>query len=100
MTKNTSDITDIRDRIDQIDDRILKLLRERLECALAIGKLKDESKRAKWDPLRERQIYQRLLEHNQDFFPEKALRSIFHEIITTCRLSVGQMYIQHCHTSV
>lgn len=44
-------------------------------------------KRAKWDPLRERQIYTRLLEENSRIFPEAALKSIFHEIITTCRLS-------------
>ena len=52
-----------------------------------IGALKDETNRAKWDPLRERQIYDRLTELNKGVFPEKAMRSIFHEIITSCRLS-------------
>ena len=80
-------IPEVRKRIDDIDDTILKLLKERLDCALAIGKLKSETRRAKWDPQRERQIYKRLLADNKGKFPEKALRSIFHEIITTCRLS-------------
>lgn len=80
-------IVKVRNRIDEIDDTILSLLKERLGHALEIGKLKNEGKRAKWDPLRERQIYERLLSNNAKVFPEDALRSIFHEIITTCRLS-------------
>ena len=80
-------IIKVRDRIDEIDNTILALLKERLGHALEIGRLKSEGHRAKWDPLRERQIYERLLENNSKIFPEDALRSIFHEIITTCRLS-------------
>ena len=80
-------ILSVRNRIDAIDNQILELLKERLSCAQNIGKLKDEGNRAKWDPLRERQIYDRLLKDNTDIFPEGALKSIFHEIITTCRLS-------------
>ena len=80
-------IKDIRDRIDEIDNTVLSLLKERLHLAVNIGKLKKDGHRAKWDPLRERQIYERLLEQNSKLFPEDALRSIFHEIITTCRLS-------------
>jgi len=80
-------IVSVRDRIDEIDDQILAMLIERLSCAKEIGRLKSVEKRAKWDPLRERQIYDRLLKNNGKFFPEGALKSIFHEIITTCRLS-------------
>ncbi|MDD2463372.1 MAG: prephenate dehydratase [Desulfobulbus sp.] len=81
------DIPKVRQRIDQIDDTILELLKERLDCAKNIGLLKSETNRAKWDPQRELEIYDRLRENNNDIFPYKALRSIFHEIITTCRLS-------------
>jgi len=76
-----------RDKIDAIDNNILSLLKQRLAFAKEIGKLKDEGNRAKWDPLRERQIYDRLLRDNNEVFPNDALKSIFHEIITTCRLS-------------
>jgi chorismate mutase/prephenate dehydratase len=80
-------ITTVRDTIDSIDNQILELLKQRLHCAKEIGRLKDGEKRAKWDPLRERQIYDRLLRDNGNIFPADALKSIFHEIITTCRLS-------------
>ncbi|MGI6638170.1 MAG: prephenate dehydratase [Desulfobulbus sp.] len=80
-------IAEVRQRIDEIDDTLLDLLKERLECAKTIGRLKSETKRAKWDPQRELEIYERLRQNNQDVFPPKALYSIFHEIITSCRLS-------------
>lgn len=87
MTDKSQEILDIRSEIDSIDNQILALLKKRIDCAKSIGKLKDGTKRAKWDPFRERQIYERLMVDNQELFPEQALRSIFHEIITTCRLS-------------
>ena len=95
MTDNTEQIITIREKIDAIDDNILDLLKQRIQCAIDIGKLKDKTKRAKWDPLRERQIYQRLLADNKEFFPERALRSIFHEIITTCRLSQKNIVVSY-----
>ena len=95
MSDNKSSITDLRDRIDTIDSEVVGLLKERLECAVAIGKLKDAGKRAAWDPYRERQIYERLAEINDGGFPENALRSIFHEIITTCRLSQKKIEISY-----
>ncbi len=81
------DILIVRKNIDAIDSKILSLLKERIGYARDIGRLKDVGNRAKWDPLRERQIYERLLQENDNAFPEDSLRMIFHEIITTCRLS-------------
>ena len=80
-------ILNVRDKIDTIDNTILELLKERIQLAREIGKLKDDVNRAKWDPQREREIYSRLIKNNNNVFPESALKSIFHEIITTCRLS-------------
>ncbi|GAB4338618.1 MAG: prephenate dehydratase [Desulfobulbaceae bacterium] len=91
----TSDILEIRKKIDTIDDNILSLLKERIECAREIGRLKDASSRAKWDPKREREIYDRLLKANDGVFPEKSLTSIFHEIITTCRLSQKKIEVAY-----
>jgi len=95
MNDTSNEINTVRNRIDAIDNNILELLKERLECAHSIGKLKDETKRAKWDPLRERQIYERLFKTNKNIFPKKALRSIFHEIITTCRLSQKKIEVAY-----
>jgi chorismate mutase/prephenate dehydratase len=91
----TKDLTPVRERIDKIDNTILELLKERLSLAKDIGRLKDESNRAKWDPLREKQIYERLVRLNDGVFPNKALHSIFHEIITTCRLSQQKINVSY-----
>ena len=90
-----TDIVSVRDNIDKIDNRILELLKERIGLAKNIGQLKDESKRAKWDPLRERQIYERLTEMNKGIFPDSSLHAIFHEIITTCRLSQQKIAVSY-----
>ncbi len=94
-TDKAKDLINVRDGIDTIDNTILDLLKERLALAKTIGQLKDESKRAKWDPLREKQIYDRLTKQNQGEFPNKALHSIFHEIITTCRLSQQKINVSY-----
>ena len=86
-TDNKAELEKIRRKIDAIDNKFLELLQQRIKYAQTIGRIKSKDKRAKYDPLRERQIYERLLEKNGGEFPEQALRSIFHEIITTCRLS-------------
>lgn len=90
MTKQKApndDLLKVRDRIDAIDDQFLLLLKERLRCAKEIGRLKSKENRAKWDPLRERQIFDRLKAMNNGEFPEIPMLSIYREIITTCRLS-------------
>jgi chorismate mutase/prephenate dehydratase len=83
----------VRERIDAIDDQFLQLLKERLACAKEIGRLKSQENRAKWDPLRERQIFERLRAANNGEFPEQSMISIFREIITTCRLSQKQVEV-------
>lgn len=88
-------IQDIRQEIDNIDDNILELLKKRISCAKSIGKLKAETSRAKWDPKREREIFTRLLKDNDNIFPEKSLMSIFHEIITSCRLSQKKIEVAY-----
>jgi len=90
-----NEILSVRKSIDAIDSKLLSMLKERIGYAREIGKLKDEGNRAKWDPLRERQIYERLLQENDNCFPEDSLRMIFHEIITTCRLSQRNIEVSY-----
>ena len=68
---NKAELEKIRRKIDAIDNNFLELLKQRIQYAQAIGRIKSLNKRAKYDPLRERQIYARLLENNQDEFPEQ-----------------------------
>jgi chorismate mutase len=48
-----------RERVDDIDEAIVRLLNERAECAVAIGRLKDEQGMAMYQPDRERYVVDR-----------------------------------------
>lgn len=75
-------LNELRRDIDAVDDRMLELLNQRAALVIAVGKLKAGEKRDFHVPSREREIYERLTEHNQGPFPNEALRSVFREIIS------------------
>ena len=95
MAKKEATLPEIRKKIDALDDKLVELLRQRLGYAKEIGRIKSKENRAKWDPLRERQILERLLARNEGVFPEAPLLSIMHEIITTCRLSQKKVEVAY-----
>ena len=84
LQQNAPTITDLRDRIDGIDDRIVELLNERARVVIEVGRLKSGSNQEFHVPGRERQIYERLLGLNPGPFPSDALKSIYREIISAC----------------
>lgn len=75
-------IDKLRQSIDAIDAEILKLLNQRAELAIAIGKEKSRLQAPYHVPEREREIYQRLERLNQGPFPNDALRAVFREVIS------------------
>lgn len=78
-------IEDWRSRIDALDRRLLELLNERAECAIAVGKLKNAQNKEILDPERERQIILNILRDNRGPLDEGALRRIFERVIDECR---------------
>lgn len=72
----------LREQIDRIDDRMLKLLNERAALVLEIGKIKKEEQRRFHVLEREEAIYQRLISANPGPFPSEAIRPIFREIMS------------------
>ena len=75
----------LREKIETVDGRMLRLLNERAEIALEIGKVKTEGKRDLYDPQREGQVLEGLTLKNAGSFPQGALQSVFREIISACR---------------
>ncbi|HBF13457.1 MAG TPA: prephenate dehydratase [Deltaproteobacteria bacterium] len=78
-------IDQYRNKIDSIDDQILKLLSKRGECALAIGKLKGKEGAAIHVPAREKNIFDRLIQTNPGPYKPEGIQSIFREIISATR---------------
>jgi shikimate dehydrogenase len=79
------EIEKLRRLIDEIDDRILELINQRLQVARQIGSLKADSGVDVVDSMRESQIYQRLLSLNQGPLGEDALYLIFGAVIAAGR---------------
>lgn len=74
----------LRQKIDDIDDRILGLLNERAQVVIEVGKAKVGEKKDFYVPSREQAIYRRLMESNPGPFPSEAIRSVYREIISAC----------------
>jgi len=78
-------IEDWRAKIDELDQRLLRLLSERAEYVLAVGRIKNERNMEVFDPERERQIIGSILRENKGPLDEDALRRIFQCVIDECR---------------
>ncbi|HEU0265593.1 MAG TPA: chorismate mutase, partial [Geobacterales bacterium] len=75
-------IDELRQDIDQVDNRLLDLLNDRSRLVIEVGRLKSGSKQDFHVPSREREIFERLSARNQGPFPPEAVRSVFREIIS------------------
>jgi chorismate mutase/prephenate dehydratase len=78
-------LDDLRHSIDDLDGRILRLLAERLEVARRIGEEKRGQGASAYDPVRERQVLERLVREAGGRFPPEGLRAIYREIISASR---------------
>ncbi len=77
-------ISELRKIIDGIDSELLRLLNQRAEVVLEIGRLKTEQNLDYHAPQREEEIYARLMAENPGPFPSPALRPVFREVISAC----------------
>ncbi|PID41026.1 MAG: prephenate dehydratase [Proteobacteria bacterium] len=80
-----TDICDIRDQIDEIDDTILGLINQRLNLAKRIGELKKDSGNRVVDSTRESEILRRLTGLNKGPLNPNVLHHIFIDIIAAAR---------------
>jgi chorismate mutase len=73
--------------LDLIDQKLLTLLNQRLRIALEIGKIKKEMGKKIYDPVREKEILDRLKRKNKGLLKEEDLKKIFKTIMKMCRQS-------------
>jgi chorismate mutase/prephenate dehydratase len=79
----TDQLKQLRDRIDAIDDDILRLVNQRAQLARDIGSLKGGG--PIYRPERESQVVRRLCDRNPGPLPAAAVVRLFTEIISVCR---------------
>jgi len=75
----------LRDRIDELDRKILDLISMRAGIAEQVGQLKHTTKEIVYVPSRERAIYERMIAENRGPLSPEQVKGIFTEIISACR---------------
>jgi chorismate mutase-like protein len=78
-------LSDWRRRIDEIDKKLVKLLNERSQCALEIGRIKQESNIPLYQPDRENEVLENAENENKGPLTDAAIRRLFERIIDEAR---------------
>ena len=74
-----------RERIDELDRRLVDLLNERTSIVEEIARLKKEADLAIYEPKLEVQVFENIVTHNRGPLPAESLRGIFERIIDEMR---------------
>ncbi|MGA6983301.1 MAG: chorismate mutase [Candidatus Sulfotelmatobacter sp.] len=79
------DIADWRQKIDELDRRLVELLNERAQSAVEIGRLKRNTALPIYEPERERVVFENVREMNRGPLPEQDLVRIYERIMDVMR---------------
>lgn len=74
------ELEELRSRLDEINGELLKLISERAEIVQQIGTVKEKQGVPKFDPEREKQMLEKLVETNPGPFTAATIRSLFKQI--------------------
>ncbi len=78
-------IEDLRNRIDAVDEQLVRLLNVRTQLAIEIGRTKRTEGIALHDPEREREILRLAVKASPGILDHEALEHLFHEIVRESR---------------
>ena len=92
MSRNES-VDGLRQKIDQIDAKIVNLLNDRASLAQRIGQTKSLSSQTVYVPHREKEILQRVCALNRGPLSTRAVSAVFREIISGCRSLEGPLTV-------
>ncbi len=71
-----------RNRIDEIDDQLVKLLNERAQVVVEIGKLKNKTGGQIYAPDREKQVFDKIVAANDGPLPDRTMVAIWRELMS------------------
>lgn len=75
-------LEELRNRIDELDSELVKLLNERARVVVEIGKLKSKTGGPIYAPDREKEILERIARANEGPLPDKCLVAIWRELMS------------------
>jgi chorismate mutase/prephenate dehydratase len=83
--KLANKLRDLREKIDKLDQHLLKLVNERAGIAADIGRLKNDTSAEPFAPAREEEVLENVLQQNKGPLDNTTIRAIFREIISGSR---------------
>jgi chorismate mutase len=83
--RGETQVADLRRRIDQVDDQLMKLLNSRSACAVEIGRIKRRIGMPVYQPDREKWILERAERNNPGPLDSGAVRRVFERVIDESR---------------
>ena len=75
-------LDELRKRIDELDNQLVKLLNERARVVVDIGKLKNKTDKPVYAPDREKDVFARITKANEGPLPDKCLTAIWRELMS------------------
>jgi len=75
-------LKNLRDKIDRIDQEILRLLNERAKLAIEIAEIKRSKGLSFYDPVREKNVIDKVLKLNEGPFSNDVIKTFFREILS------------------
>jgi chorismate mutase-like protein len=85
MANKSKKLTEVRRKIDRLDERLLRLINERARLALAIGRIKRAKMWPVYDARREAFVLSHIQKTNRGPLSRHAVRKIFQTILNQCR---------------
>jgi chorismate mutase len=79
------DISDWRQRIDELDEQIVALISKRADAAKAIGELKKHSELPVYEPQREKDVFEHVKRINPGPLADAELIHVYERIIDVMR---------------
>jgi len=75
-------LEELRNKINELDHKLVQLLNERARVVVEIGKLKNKADRPIYAPDREKEVFARISEANKGPLPDKCLIAIWRELMS------------------
>ena len=75
-------LEELRKKIDEIDHQLVKLLNERAQVVIEIGKLKTKTDKPVYSPDREKDVFARIIRANKGPLPDRCLTAIWRELMS------------------
>jgi chorismate mutase/prephenate dehydratase len=75
-------LDELRNRIDEIDKQLVKLLNERARVVVEIGRLKNKTGGQIYAPHREKEVLDKVIKANQGPLPDKTLVAVWREMMS------------------